>query len=189
MRLIKIIIPCLLFSACIFGTSQSSKFYTQSATSVGVISQNYTSFVGVNRIQLPKYVDRPQMLTQQKNSAQIKISEYNRWVEQPSVLATRVLTEDLSVLLPAAQIKMNQLKGEHFDRTVSVEITQLDAVLGDKADMVAWYTVKDKAGQVVVHQKFAATVLLGKTYDDLAKGYSELLADLSREIANVLIKK
>ena len=145
--------------------------------------------MGINRIQLPKYIDRPQMLTQLKNSAQIHVSEYNRWVEQPSVLATRVLTENLSVRLPAAQIKMNQLRGEHFDRTVSIEITKLDAVLGDKAEMVVWYTIKDKAGQVLVHQKFAATVLLGKTYDDLAKGYSELLANLSQAIANALIKK
>ncbi|MBO7191289.1 MAG: membrane integrity-associated transporter subunit PqiC [Elusimicrobiaceae bacterium] len=189
MKLIKIIIPCLLLNACVFGTSQTSKFYTQTATSAEPVSLNYTSLVGVSRIQLPKYMDRPQMLTQLKNSAQINISEYNRWVESPAVLATRVLTEDLSALLPAAQIKMNQLKGEHFDRTVSVEITKLDAVLGDKADMVAWYTIKDKAGQVLVHQKFTDMVLIGRTYDDLAKGYSELLADLSQEIAAVLIKK
>ncbi|WP_428048873.1 PqiC family protein [Candidatus Avelusimicrobium caledoniensis] len=189
MRLIKILIPCLLLGGCIFGTSQSSKFYTQSAASAGVVSSSYTAFVGVNRVQLPKYMDRPQMVTQRKNSAQINVSEYNRWVEQPSVLATRVIAENLSVHLPSAQVKMNQLKGERFDRTVSVEIVKLNAVLGDKAELVAWYTVKDNTGKVVTHQKFTGIVLIEKTYDDLAKGYGELLANLSRDIAAVLIKK
>ncbi len=189
MRLIKIIVPCLLLGACIFGTSQNAKFYTQSTTPQMAVSADFAAFVGVNRVQLPKYVDRPQMVTQRKDSAQVNISEYNRWVEPPAVLATRVITEDLSALLPAAQIKTNHIKGERFDWTISIEIVEINAVLGDKAEIVAWYTIKDKAGKTHTHQKFAAAVLIGKTYDDLAKGYSELLAQLSHEIAGALIQK
>ena len=189
MRFIKMVVPCLLLSACIFGTSKSAKFYTQSVAASEVISPSYAAFVGVNRVQLPKYIDRPQMVTQRKNSDQVSISEYNRWVESPAVLATRVVTENLSALLPAAKVKMNQLKGEKFERSVSVEIVAINAVLGDKAELIAWYTVKDNSGKVLLHQKFTDTVLLGKTYDDVAKGYSELLAHLSREIAGALIQK
>ena len=188
MKLIKIIIPCLLLSAC-FGTSKQAKFYTQTAISAAAVCSNYTGFIGVNRVQLPKYIDRPQMVTQLKDSAQIGISEYNRWVEFPSVLATRALIEDLEGLLPAAQVKMNQFKGEGFDRTVSVEISKINAVLGDKAELVAWYTIKDKGGNVLTHQKFTDIVLLGQTYNDLAQGYSQLLAHLSQEIAKSLLKK
>jgi len=189
MRIIKIIVPCLLLGACMFGTSKSSKFYTQSATSNGVISADYTAFVGVNRVQLPKYVDRPQMVTQQKNSVQIDISEYNRWVESPSILATRVLTADLSTLLPAAQIKVNQSKGESFDRIVSVEIIKMKAVLGDKAEMEAWYVIRGDSKKILTQQKITATVAIGKTYEDIANGYSRLLEELSQEIATALIKK
>ena len=187
MKLIKIIIPCLLLTAC-FGSSKQAKFYTQTAASAQAISADFTSLVGVNRIQLPKYVDRPQMITQQKDSTQVIISEYNRWVEFPAVLATRVVTEDLGLLLPAAQVKMNQLKGDKFDWTVSVDIVKINAVLGSQAEMVAWYTLKDKSGNVLTHQKFAQTVEIGNSYDDVAKGYSQLLAVLSQEIAAVLIK-
>ena len=74
MRIIKIIIPCLLLNACMFGTSKNAKFYTLTATSGPAISVDYNAFVGVNRGQLPKYVDRPQMVTQQKESLQINIS-------------------------------------------------------------------------------------------------------------------
>lgn len=188
MKLIKIVMLCLLLNAC-FGTSKQAKFYTQFASSAEVISADYTALIGVNRVQLPKYMDRPQIVTHQKDSAQINISEYNRWVESPSVLATRAIVEDMGVLLPACQVKMNQAKGEDFDKTVLVEITKITTVLGDQTEMVAWYTIKDKSGKTVVHQKFTDIVLLGKTYDDLAQGYSQLLAHLSQEIARALIKK
>lgn len=189
MRLIKMIIPCLLLSGCFMGTSEQSKFYTQSAMATETLSADYTAFVGVNRIQLPKYVDRPQIVTQLKDSVQINISEYNRWVESPSVLATRVLVEDLTVLLPEAQIKINQFKGEGFDCTVSVEVTKINAVLDDKAELVAWYVIKDSSGKRHAHHKFAATVQIGKTYDDLVNGYGQLLTQLSREIARVLTEE
>ncbi len=189
MKIIKIIIPCLLLSGCFVGASQESKFYTQSAISAQTVSTEYAAFVGINRIQLPKYIDRPQIVTQLKDSVQINLSEYNRWVDAPSVLATRILTEDLSTLLPTAKIKINQSKGETFDYTVAVEVAKLDAVLDDKIDFVAWYTIKDKKGKIINQQKFTNSVKIGKTYDDLAIGYSQLFAELSQEIAAVLIKK
>ena len=188
MKLIKIVIPCLLLGACMFGPSKSAKFYTQSATSTETLSADYTAFVGVKRVQLPKYVDRPQMVTQQKDSVQINISEYNRWVELPSVLATRVLTGNLNMLLPAAQIKMNQSQGEKFERIIYVEIIKLNAVLGEQAELEAWYSIKDNSKKVLTQQKFANTVAIGKTYEGLANGYSQLLSELSQEIATALVQ-
>lgn len=189
MRIVKIIIPCLLLGACMFGTSKNAKFYTLSATAMRPVSVEYADFVGVVRIQLPKYIDRPQIVTQQKNSAQVNISEYNRWVESPAVLASRVLTEDLSTLLPSAQIKMNLFRGEKFDRTVTVEIIKMNAVLGEKAELSAWCIIKDKAGKIQAREKFEYTLPVGKTYDEFAQSVSQLLAQLSQEIARLLIQQ
>ncbi|MBR6231876.1 MAG: membrane integrity-associated transporter subunit PqiC, partial [Alphaproteobacteria bacterium] len=108
MRFLKILMLCFLLTACVFGTSKTSKFYTLRSEPSLSISSSYKSFVGVMRVQLPKYMDRPQIVTQNKNSPEILISEYNRWIENPSVLVTRVVVEDLSMFLPSAQIKMNQ---------------------------------------------------------------------------------
>ena len=188
MKLIKIIIPCILLGGC-FGTSQQATFYTQSAVASQVVSADYTAFVGVNRIILPKYMDRPQIATQLKDSVQINMSEYNRWVESPSILATRVLIEDLSIHLPAARIKINQFNNEDFDSVVSVEIVKLNAVLGEKAELVAWYTVKGHTSKKPAHYKFQSAVQIGTTYDDLVKGYEKLLEQLSQDIAGALIKK
>ncbi len=187
MKLLKIIIPCLLLGACVFGRSKSPKFYTHTPLATTAISADYASSVGINRLQFPKYTDRPQIVTQQKDSSQVKISEFNRWVESPSMLATRALTDNLSILLPAAQVKLNKANGEKFDRTISVEVVQISAVLGDHAELVAWYTIKDADKTALVQQKFSSTVQIGKTYDDLTKGYNQLLAELSNVIAENLI--
>ena len=187
MRIVKIIIPCLLLGACMFGTSKNAKFYTLSATATKPVSASYAGFVGINRIQLPKYIERPQIVTQKKNSAQMNISEYNRWVESPAVLANRVVTENLSILLPKAQIKMNLFKGGDFDKTVTVEIIKMNAVLGEKVELFAWCVIKDKSGKIT-RQKFEDTIPIGKTYDDLAQGASQLLAQMSQEIARLLIQ-
>lgn len=187
MRLMKIIIPCLLLGACFWGTSKNAKFYTLSATLTEPLIKNYTAFVGVNRILLPKYIDRPQIVTQHKDSSQVNISEFNRWVESPAVLSTRALAENLSILLPSAQIKTNQFKREG-DWIVSVEIIKMNAILGDKAELAAWYTIKNNSKKILTQQKFTGTVQIGKTYDDLSQGYNKLIAQLSQEIANTLIK-
>lgn len=189
MKKIQIFVWCLLLNACIFGTSKTAKFYMLTPTSAPVVSADYTGFVGVNRVELPKYMDRPQIVTGQKDSVQINMSEYNRWAEAPSVLATRILAEDLSASLPMAQVKASQSKGEEFDRTVLVEVIKLDASLGENAEIVAWYTIKSGSKKIVARQKFAGMVQIGKTYDDLANGYSQLFGQLSQQIADSLLKQ
>ena len=149
MRLIKIIIPCLLLNACLLGTSKNAKFYAISAVPTQVVSEQYKASIGINRVQLPKYMDRPQIVTQRKNSTQVNISEFNRWVEGPAVLSTRALAENLSTLLPAAQINQTRFKGGDFSRTVTVEIVEMNGVLGQKAEITVWYTVQDKAGKII----------------------------------------
>ena len=187
MKLLKIVIPCLLLGACMFGRSKAAKFYTSAPLATTAVSTDYAAIVGINKVQLPKYMDRPQIVTQQKDSTQVIISEFNRWVEQPSVLAARALTNNLSTLLPSAQVKLNKSNGEQFDRIISVEVVHMVATLGDRAELVAWYTLKDNAKKTLVQQKFEASIQIGKTYDDLAKGYNQLLADLSQEIAGKLL--
>ena len=65
----------------------------------------------------------------------------------------------------------------------------MNAILGDKAELEAWYTIKNNSKKTLVQQKFADTVAIGKTYEDVASGYSQLLGKLSQDIATSLIKE
>ena len=189
LRLLKLLTLCFVLTACVMGTSQNAKFYTITSQPTDSISASYKSFVGVTRIQAPKYMDRPQIVTQNQNSPEMVVSEYNRWVENPSVLATRALVENLSALLPSAQIKMDSFGLEKFDKVVSVEIVKMNAIFGEKATLEVWYTIKNKNGKLLTHQKFIDSVKIGNNYDDLAVGYSHLLGGLSQDIARNLIEK
>ena len=188
MKILRLSVLFLLLGACVFGMSKESTFYTLASQKTAVLSDKNLHFIGINRIQLPKYMDRPQIVTQSKDSTEMVLSEYNRWIEYPSVLATRVLVEDLSSLLPQTQIKENQFGMDKFNQIVFVEVTNMSAVLGEKAELTAWYTIKNNLGIVLVRQKFMDVIQIGNTYDDMARGYSELWMNLSRHIATSLTK-
>ena len=188
MRLLKIVFACLFLSACVFGTSQSAKFYTLTSPEIPVVSKKCTGFIGIGRVQLPKYMDRPQIVTQSKDTPEMVVSEYNRWVEAPAILTTRTLTANLSALLPNAQIKMRQSVTEKFNTFVSVEVVKMNAVLGKEAALEAWFSIKDKNGKVLTHKKFTKTAEIGKKYEDLVNGYSTLWMRLSQAIAEQLKK-
>ena len=188
MRFLRLFLLCFLLSACVFGTSQNAKFYTLISQQNEAVSSKYKSFVGIYRIQLPKYANYPQIVTQKADSSEVTISEYNRWLENPAILATRIIVEDLSTLLPSAQIKMRQVVDEKFDVTINVEIIKLNAILGKQVELDAWYIIKNSADKTLVRQKFTETAEIGKSYNDLAMGFSQLLNNLSREISQKLVK-
>lgn len=185
MKFFKSIFLCLFLAACFGGTSPQSSFYTLVAEEQKPLSVKNDSFIGIEKVQLPKYLDRPQIVTQE--APQVTVSEYNRWIETPNVLCTRVLVEDLSALFPNAQIKSRSFGLEDFDVTVSVEVVKMDAILGDKVNLEAWFTIQ-KEGKIVDRQKFFAEQSIGKTYDDIANGYSALWSQLSQRIGKVLKK-
>ena len=79
----KYMIPLVLsfsLSGCFNGTTPPSQFYTLTPTETKVISEKHLS-IGIERIQLPRSLDRPQMLTASSETPEIKLSELNRWIE------------------------------------------------------------------------------------------------------------
>ena len=189
MKKIKYAFLCLFLSGCIFGVSQTSKFYSLTPIESKSVSQSADLFIGVDKVDLPKYMDRAQIVNQNKNDTEVFISEYNRWIESPSVLCTRILTQNLNNLLPKSEAKIRTIGGEKFDRRVWVQVIQMDGILGNQAELTAWYTIKNKDGKTIIRQKFSDKIEIAKTYDDLVIGYSKLWEKLSQDIAEHLIQK
>lgn len=175
----------LLLSSCMPGASQTARFYNLKTESNFTISETYKNSVGILRIQIPKFMDKPQIISQNKGNPEVNISEYNRWVEPLSVLYTRTLVENLSVLLPNAPIKMST-RDDSFNRVILVDIVKLDTSWQDKGILEAWYTIKTRNGQVLASKKFSDSITMGNSYEDLVKTHSKLLGNLSKAIANTL---
>ena len=187
MKKIKTIALCFLLSACIPGSSQTAKFYNLKTESKLIISEAYKNSVGVLRVQIPKFMDKPQIISQHKENDEVTISEYNRWVEPLAVLYTRSLVSNLSSLLPNAPIKMSH-GDDSFERIILVDIVKLDMLWQNRGTLEAWYTIKTGKGQVLANKKFVDSIPLKNSYEDLVKAHSYLLENLSKSIATTLME-
>lgn len=179
---------CFLISGCIpGGSSPNSKFYNTTSEIDSALSNTYANSIAVFRVQMPKFMDKPQIVSRNKEDVLISVSEYNRWVEPLSVLYTRTLEENLCTLLPNAPIQM--FTGNHSpSRHISVNVIKLDTLWNYKIVMDAWYTIKTEKDQVIICRKFSDSIPLKNSYEDLVQVHSKLLKNLSKSIADSLVK-
>lgn len=188
-KLFVIGILCLL-AACVW-TSPSSQFYTMrtmEAAGAPVISKSFQASIGVEQVKVPYMLDRPQIVVVKENEIEVSISERHRWAEPLSIIIQRKLAGDMSIVLPNAQIRNKNYALEKFDRSVIVEISKLDATLGDKVSLEAWYTISDASGKILARKKYALTEPVGTTYEDLVSVTSNMIQALAVEIAQTVSK-
>ena len=168
------------------GVSQNSRFYSPISEVTASMSDSYTNSVAILRVQMPKFIDKPQIISRNKGDVQISVSEYNRWVEPLSILYTRTLVENLNTLLPNAPVEM--FKGNNsLNRRVFVDIVKIDALWNYKVILEAWYTIETEKDQILVRRKFSDSIPLGDNYENLVRVHSKLIGNLSKSIADSLI--
>ena len=114
------ILAIVLFLAGCVGTSSPSHFYQLQMTDARVepVSSRRLD-VGVEEAFVPKYLDRPQIVTVEAGSSELKMSEFYRWAEPLSSSFSRVLADDLSLYLPKSVVKYKTLSSENFTYTIT----------------------------------------------------------------------
>jgi len=182
-----VIAICFLISACVPGVSQSSKFYNTTSEVDSVLSTTYSNSVAVLRVQMPKFMDKPQIISRNREDVQVFVSEYNRWIEPLSMLYTRTLVENLNTLLPNAPVEIF-MGNNSPSRYVFVDVVKLDTLWNSKITLDAWYTIKTYKDQLIIRRKFSDSIPLKNSYEDLVRVHSKLLGNLSKSIADSLIK-
>ena len=173
---------CLGLTGCLGGRSADPDFYTLSPTAEKIISDKNIT-IGLNRIKIARHLDRPQIITQSQKTAQVNISEMNRWIEPLSELIARTLITDMGKALPNSIIKTRSIGQENFDYILSVEIIDMNTVLGETTALNAWWTLYDKDEKMIFRHQTTETTKVGKTYQNLATAQSHLLGKLSNQIA------
>jgi len=182
-----VIAICFLISACVPGVSQNSKFYNTTSEVDSVLSTTYANSVAVLRVQMPKFMDKPQIISRNREDVQVFVSEYNRWIEPLSMLYTRTLVENLNTLLPNAPVEIF-MGNNSPSRYVFVDMVKLDTLWNSKITLDAWYTIKTYKDQLIIRRKFSDSIPLKNSYEDLVRVHSKLLGNLSKSIADSLIK-
>ena len=178
----------IILSGC--ATSPPSKFYALNAVKAQDVSGQVTTaphivLVAVGPIQIPEYLDRPQIVTRTAQN-DLTFNEFDRWGGSLRDDIERVLIEDLSGLLASngAAVLSWQRRTTGGYR-VPVEVNRFDAVPGGSVLLKATWGIASHDGtKVFLTQAFSINqALSGNDYNTVVAGMSQALGALSQEIA------
>jgi len=188
-----IVLFILSLSGCVsVSSSPTSKFYMLSSISKEQPAQKFEINSGVNvavgPVGIPEYLDRPQIVTRNKNGT-LTFAQFDRWAEPLDSGLARLISDDLAGLLPAANFYLFPCNfAIPLDYQVIVEVTQLDSEL-DK-DMIfagQWSIIDAKSRKLLLTKRTQLSEPVNPhNYFGLANAFSAACASLSKEIAGEL---
>jgi uncharacterized lipoprotein YmbA len=119
----------------------SAKFFTLAPRPATQSSRSNT-VVMVRSVELPKYLDRPEIL-RRGGAYDLKFSQYERWGEGMGDMVTRVLVENLSMRMPACQVyAASGPLTLRAGATVELEMSRFDADPDGTVILAARWTVQ-----------------------------------------------
>jgi uncharacterized lipoprotein YmbA len=196
LRLVNIItlaVSLLALTACVnlgSGTQQTTKFYVlnslySSEEDIEPEATTDETVIGVGPVKLPEYANRPQIITRTSNN-ELEVASFARWAEPLESNFSRVVAENLTVLLSTDRVIVYPWKGTvTVDYQIALEVTRFDGVLGGPVSMRARWTVLGDNGEELLLRRLSSlsTPTETNSYEALVAAQSQLLADLSRQIA------
>ena len=179
----------VIVSGC--ATTRPSNFYTlqpiRNPADAGAQNQRQGLLrIVVGPIRFPDYLDRPQIVTRMGPN-ELKIDEFNRWAGDLRENFTRVLAENLSMLLGSDRVSAYPWQGsEKIDYQVTANVLQFDGKMGADAVLKVQWTIYGKDDRKILISRSASlrSKAEGAGYSAVVVAENQLLTDLSREIAS-----
>ena len=172
--------------------SPTPRFYMLQAVDGNQVSKktNIASdvVIGVGPVKIPEYQDRPQIVTQDKEKM-LKFAQFDRWGEPLEIGMTRLIRENLAVMLPEAKFTLYPWNSSvPVKYQVVVEIVQLDSDLDKDLFIVAQWLVIDvqNTKTIIIKRSEFRQSIVPQSYSGLAKTLSMACASLSSEIAEAI---
>jgi uncharacterized lipoprotein YmbA len=180
----------VLFLASGCAQTQPTRFYTLSALQPGAGEASADGpAIGLEPVILPDYLDRPQIVTR-AGPNRMMLADFDVWVEPLSGMFTRVLAQNLSVLLETEDVViLPELRDVRFDHHVQATVTQFDIDENGQAVLDALWAVYGRDGRRLVRQdrsRLMETVAEPGDHAAIAAAMSRALEGLSRDIAGVI---
>jgi uncharacterized lipoprotein YmbA len=182
----------LLLNGC--GTTPPSKFYTLEAMSGSEPTQTTTEkrsnlHIGIGPVQFAEYLQRSQIVTR-TNSAEVSLAETHRWAEPLNNNFSRILAENLSILIGTDKISLHPSRNwSDIDYQVVINVWQFDASKQGKVTLVANWSIRGKGGSELLTMKkstFSTNLENTTSYTDIVRAQSKTVEMLSSEIAGVI---
>ena len=141
--------------------------------------------IGVGPINIPEYLDRPQMVTRSTPNS-LQFAEFDKWAEPLEKNLTRVLAENLSILLSTDRVVVFPWAGStHVLYQVTVDVSQMEYTPDGKALLIADWSVFGNNGEKLLEIKRSRIVepVQSTGFEAIASAQSRAVEDMSREIA------
>jgi uncharacterized protein len=168
--------------------STPSRFYIlntlPASDTVPAVAADRGPVIGVGPITFPKYLDRPQLVTRAGRN-QLALGEFDRWAEPLQENFSRVLAENLALLIPTDNMLLpDGPRSAALDYQVRVDVLHFDGWLGGESSLIARWSILDRAERELVSRKVHLHVPTGgRDYDALVVALNQMLETLSRDIA------
>jgi uncharacterized lipoprotein YmbA len=183
----------LCFSGC--GGTEKSRFYALDylarAKSGSPDSGSAEVSIGIGPVHLPEYLNRPQIVTR-TSKYRLDIAEFDRWAAPLDAAFSRVLAENLSILLSTDRVYIYPWEtSRRLDYQVIIEIIQLDGTIPGDADLVVrWSLLKEgKETEITLRKFLSEKPIAGQGYPGLVSAMSLSISDLSRKIADAILSE
>lgn len=190
-RVVVMLGPSLVMLAgCIGGKTNPSRFYVlsplPSETKKQVAAAERGVAIGVGPVSLPPYLDRPEIVTRASGN-ELQLSEFDRWAEPLQRNFSRVLAENLSILIPTDRtVVFPWEKSMPIDYQVLVDVTRFEGHADGNNLLMARWSIFGAGGkqELLTRQStFVNPTGAAQNYEATVSALSRSLADLSREIA------
>ena len=187
-------LAALLALAAGCGTTMPSRFYRMYPTAAEgarpgpAPSSAATMSVGIGPVELPGYLDRPQIVTR-KGERELGYAEYDRWAGSLKGNIADVLTEDVSAALAGEGVSVVPWGSRaQYDYQVAVRIDQFEGYPGKSVNLKAdWTVISTASGKVVATRRSVIEKdARGTGYAEYVDAMNGALTDLSREISEAL---
>jgi uncharacterized lipoprotein YmbA len=183
-RFVSPVVLCVavaLVAAC--ASAPPPKFYTLNRTAAPGAPPSTLS-VMVGPVSIPAIVDQPQIVVSTSPN-QVTIDEFNRWASPLAGNISRVVAENLAVLLATPRVSLfQQSLNADADYRVAIEVQTFESAPGDAATMsAAWLVRRTRDGKTETGRTAVREATVDKSYDSLAAAHSRALSQLSQDIA------
>ena len=144
--------------------------------------------IGVSPVSLPRYLKKSQIVTR-TGSNELHLAEFDRWAGKIEEDIGRVIAENLTNLLATDKVFMYPLmEAITLDYTIKMDISRFDGELGGDVELIVRLAISDSLGNMVYGPKATHLVepVKGPGYADMVAAQSQVLASLSRQLAEVI---
>jgi len=177
----------LLLAAC---SSPEPRYYvlTDTITPTQRLTPAGTDIsVGVGPLELPEYLDRPQIVTRSDQN-ELQLAEFDRWAAPLKDNVIQVLAENLGTQLSGNKVSVYPWKrAARIDYQLRVKITRFDrSIDGDSVLNAHWSVLNGNGEELAAHDAHYTERPSGSGYRATVAAMNLALERFSRDAADTI---